>query len=127
MSRVGRNSYVRTEPAVHIVGEQYRANRRTHTRIQRERAKLDGYWIEKRKRWGDKLLPPSNMIVRFGGLILSIPHEEARWLIHQRFAGIIGYDDNVTVDAIIESHDLSQFLEAFGFTETELAGKVAGR
>lgn len=114
MSKVGRSSYVRTEPTVHIVGDQHRVNQKNHMKWKREQAKLDDYWVQKRKQWGDKLLPPENMTCRVGGLILSIPHEEARWLVHKRLAGVIGYYENRTVDAIIESHDLSQFLDAFG-------------
>lgn len=117
MSKVGRYSYVAKENPVYIVGDQLRADQKKHARIQKERAQLDDYWVQKRKQWGDNLLPPGNMTVRAGGLILSIPHEEARWLVHKRLAGVIGYYENRDVDVIIESHDLSQFLDAFGLLD----------
>ena len=67
---------------------------------------IDKRLVAERKEW--VLVPPSNMTLTLhkdagdvpSGLVLSVPHDVGRAVLHKRLAGIIEHD--VTVDAAIE-------------------------
>ena len=62
---------------------------------------IDEKLRKQRSRW--KLKPPANMTVMLhknAGIVLSVPHEVGRWLLHKRMAAILEHD--VTIDAVID-------------------------
>lgn len=107
-----RTRWVRTEPTVQIVGEQYRKDQRNHNKLKREAVKFESDFIEARKNW--VFVPPSNMnlLMRFpeGDLILSVPHAIGSMLLHKRRAHIL--ESDVRPDAVITSES---FEEAYDF------------
>ena len=67
---------------------------------------IDALLEKRRKEWA--FIPPSNMSITLfedagaipSGLVLSVPHEVGRMMLHRRFGRII--EHNVTVDAVID-------------------------
>jgi|ERR1039457_872522 hypothetical protein len=68
---------------------------------------IDTELSQQRKEWN--LVPPSNMTITLhedagdipSGLVLSVPHETARVILHKRLANILEHE--VTIDAEIDS------------------------
>lgn len=116
MSKVGRNSWVAIErPDVIGVTAGYRESMLARAANQRFIKKLE----EQRTRW--KLKPPSPIVLELlkdagefpAGLVLSVPHEVGRVLLHRRWAAILEHD--VTVDAVIDG-GLEEAVAAMGLS-----------
>jgi hypothetical protein len=75
-------------------------------RLKKQARKFDSELEKQRKKW--VFIPPSNMTIMLhqnagavpAGLVLSVPHEVGRLLLHKRLGRIIEHD--VTVDAVID-------------------------
>jgi hypothetical protein len=84
-------------------------------RLKKQAAKFDARLEKERQEW--ILSPPSNMAITLhedagevpAGLVLSLPHEVGRMVLHKRLADIIEHD--VTVDAVIDG-DFEGAIEA---------------
>lgn len=100
-----------------IVGENARKQWGIHQQLKRDAITFDRNIEKQRKTWTFK---PSNMSVILqqtagafpAGLILSVPHEVGRMLLHKRLAAILERD-LLAVDAVIRG-SLEEAVEAMG-------------
>jgi hypothetical protein len=82
---------------------------------------IDNRLTEERKEW--ILVPPSNMTLTLhenagaipAGLVLSMPHEVGRAVLHKRLGRIIEHD--VTLDAVIDG-EFESAVEAMNLRST---------
>jgi hypothetical protein len=91
-----------------IITSPFQQNQISKTaRLRKQARKFDAALLKERQEW--ILIPPSNMTVVLhedagavpAALVLSVPHETGRMVIHKRLAAIIEHD--VTVDAVIDA------------------------
>lgn len=91
-------------------------------RLRKQAKKFDAELAKQRQEW--VLSPPSNMTLTLhedagavpSGLVLSVPHEVGRVVLHKRLAAIIEHE--VTLDAEIDS-SLEEACEAMGLGTKE--------
>jgi len=115
-------SYREFEKSTIIVGENARKQWGIHKQLKRDAIRFDCNIEKQRKTWYFK---PSNMIVILqqtagafpAGLVLSVPHEVGRMLLHRRLAAILERD-LVSVDAVIRGA-LEEAVEAMGLGAAE--------
>lgn len=101
---MSRNKFVEYERTI-IIGDN-RKYLRTAEKAREENQKLDEQLLARRKHW--QILPPENMTIILHtdagaipvGLVLSVPHEIGRVILHKRRGRIIERD--VTIDALVE-------------------------
>ena len=101
---MSRNKFVEYERTI-IIGDN-RKYLRTAEKAREENQKLDEQLLARRKHW--QILPPENMTIILHtdagaipvGLVLSVPHEIGRVILHRRKGRIVERD--VIVDAVIE-------------------------
>ncbi len=97
-----------------IVPEFYTAQVKLTSKLRQQSKREEIKLQKKREAW--VLAPPSNITLTLrkdagtipAGLVLSVPHEAGRHLLHRRLAKIIEHD--VTVDAVLdgEIEDISR-------------------
>jgi hypothetical protein len=99
-----------------IVPENYNKQKRIHYRLRKKNEEILRNLRERRERW--QILPPGNMLIQMlqgtadlSGLVLSVPHELGRIILHKRLGRIIERD-NVATDAVVEYTDLSEAFAA---------------
>ncbi len=100
---MSRNAYVAYQDT-EIIGRTTVDDKASRA-AKRHNQAIDKKLTEERKEW--VLVPPSDMTLtlkenagEIAGLVLSVPHDCGRAVLHKRLAGIIEHD--VTVDAAIE-------------------------
>jgi len=99
-----RNRFVEYERS-EIVGRTS-IDKRDAEKARRWNHAIDTALEKRRKEWA--FIPPSNMSITLfedagaipNGLVLSVPHEVGRMLLHRRLGRII--EHNVTIDAVID-------------------------
>ena len=92
-----------------VVPDHYRSQVELHSRLKQKAKKFEAKLEKQRAAW--ELLPPENMIIRIrtNGVVLSLPQEAGRILLHKRMCSIIEHD--VSVDAVLDG-ELEDVLEA---------------
>lgn len=110
---MSRNTYTEYERGV-IIGSNAKGKRDAE-KARAENDRIDQLLLEKRKEW--RILPPENMTVMLhqDALVLSVPHEVGRMLLHKRMAAILEHD--VAIDAVIEG-GLEDAVAAMGMGPT---------
>jgi hypothetical protein len=104
---LSRNTYVEYERS-EIIGTTS-IDKKDSERARKWNQAIDSELGKLRKEW--VFVPPSNMTITFHGLVLSVPHEVGRVILHRRLGKIIEHE--VIVDAVIEGH-LEEAVEAMG-------------
>jgi len=112
---LSRNRYVEYERA-EIIGRTS-IDKRDAEKARRWNQAIDTTLERRRKEWA--FIPPSNMSITLfedagaipSGLVLSVPHEVGRVMLHRRLGRIIERD--VIIDAVIDA-GLEDACEAMG-------------
>ena len=113
---MSRNSFVEYERS-EIIGRTS-IDKRASEKARRWNHSIDTALGKRRKEW--TFIPPSNMTVTLhedvgaisSGLVLSVPHEIGRVILHKRLGAIIEHD--VTIDAVIDG-DIEGAIEAMAW------------
>ena len=106
---MSRNRFVEYE-RVTIVG-RISVDKKDAEKARKWNLAIDNELGKRRREW--TFVPPSNMtiILHRGGLVLSVPHEVGRMILHKRMGKII--ERVVTLDAAIEG-SFEDVIEAMG-------------
>jgi len=112
-----------------VIGETA-GKAKTYSARQRNQV-LDKRLEEQRKAW--KLHPPSNMSIILhtdlgafpGGLMLSVPHEVGRWLLHKHRYRCSIIEHDVNIDALIEG-SFEDAIEALGWQQQHESSEHCG-
>lgn len=107
MSKVGRNTYVEYE-YTEIIGKT--SGTRETARARAENDKIDRDLATAKKEW--VFVPASNFTLAINGLILSVPAEAGRMLLHKRGRAAI-IEHEVAIDAVIDG-EIEDVIEALG-------------
>ncbi len=117
---IGRNSWVAKERTHYIESPNVAKQRRIHNKLRQQNAEIERDFRLAKKQWA--FLPsPMTVLMKDTGVVLNVPQELGRVLIHRRLAGIIEHD-GVIVDAVIEYSDLSEAFVALGLATEAEAG-----
>jgi hypothetical protein len=101
---VSRNKFVQYERS-EIIGRTS-IDKRDAEKARKWNRRIDDELERRRKEWA--FIPPSNMSITLfedagaipGGLVLSVPHEVGRVMLHRRLGRI--FESAVTIDAVID-------------------------
>jgi len=101
---VSRNKFVDYERA-EIIGRTS-IDKKDAEKARKWNQAIDAVLEKRRKEWA--FIPPSNMSITLfedagaipSGLVLSVPHEVGRMILHRRLGRIIERD--VTIDAVVD-------------------------
>ena len=119
---MSRNRYVEYERA-EIIGSTS-IDKKDAEKARRWNQAIDTALEKRRKEWA--FIPPSNMSITLfedagaipSGLVLSVPHEVGRMLLHRRLGRII--EGDVPIDAVING-GIEDAFEAMGLGCTDRA------
>ncbi len=82
-----------------IVSPNYSRQVKLHAKLRQDAKKFEEKLEAQRNEW--VFIPPSNITVRLpNAVVLSVPQEAGRVLLHKRLGHII--EHNVTVDAVLD-------------------------
>lgn len=98
-----------------IVPPHYEEQKMLNRKLKRESKRIDERLKKQKSKWSFRGSPMTIKLHQDagsipGGLVLSVPHEVGRMLLHKRMAAIIEHD--VTVDADITDNSLEDFIAA---------------
>lgn len=119
---MSRNKFVEYERG-EIIGSTS-IDKRDSEKARKWNKAIDSKLQKQRNEW--QLIPPSNMTIILhkdagavpAGLVLSMPHEIGRVILHKRLGKILQHD--VNIDAVIDG-GLEEACIAMGLSPTEVA------
>lgn len=125
---MSRYAYVEYAKAT-VIGETA-GKAKTYSARQRNKA-VDKRLEEQRKAW--ELHPPSNRNILLhtdlgafpGGLVLSVPHEVGRWLLHKHRYRCSIIEHDISIDAGIEG-SFEDTTEALGWQQQQESSEHCG-